>query len=116
MGKLLDPTYPTIIWFFSLFMPVCGFIAIAVLLRHDPDTGHKVLERRMRVRSSLFAGVFLPSFHILIFALLAFVSGISFPYCEVLIRGLIMIAVSVPGLYIGFTLAGRVFGPKASSG
>lgn len=112
MGRLLDPTYSTIVWFFSLFMPVAGFIAIAVLLRSAPEIGHKILDKRVRVRCSLLVGVFLPSLHMLIFSLVTFVRGVSLPIREVLVRGLVPIIVSVPGLYIGFTLADRVFGPK----
>jgi len=69
MDKILDPMYSTIILFFALFMPTCGYIAIAVSLHYCktiPSVYKKLLEGRFRLWFSVKFGIFMPAFYITI--------------------------------------------------
>jgi hypothetical protein len=104
--------------FFALFTPVCGFIAAAVLLQSSkivPAVCNKLLKKKSIAWVSVIAGISLPFFHISLFMLVAFIKGISFPIGDVLARGCAMVLVSVPGFYLGATLASKVFGARMCS-
>jgi hypothetical protein len=114
---MFDPMSLGAVVIFSLIMPIFSFVAVTTFLRANkqvPTVGHRLFgSKKARLNSSLRVGVIVPLLsYLLPLALVRFMMNNPLSFPEILARVLIMVVLSVPGTYIGVTVANRMFGSK----
>lgn len=112
--NMFDPTSFTLIVILSLSMPVLsvpGFAVAFQLFKNFPAAGHKLARRKTKALLSLINGTLMGLLYLMIvmrlreYVPIITLSGIA-------VRVLIFAGLCSVGIYIGATVASRMFGPK----
>jgi len=111
---MFDPTSFTLIVILSLSMPVLsvpGFAVAFQLFKNFPAAGHKLARRKTKTLLSLINGTLMGLLYLMIvMRLREYVPVITLS--GIAVRVLIFAGLCSVGIYIGATIASRMFGPK----